>query len=515
MLGIRADRRVMQLLIRGRSVAFPVGAAVRLAFLQLPSATATSDLALGAQPVLVAVDASGFIVPGSRTITATPDVGGATNTTAGTDVNGIAAFSGLQLNTIGGSPVTTRTLTFSSPGLTSITAQTIVSDACAGGDADICALRNIGSCEILLDAIAGVTGDGANITAINDLSGKGRTITLPDGTIPFTSTKWNGALPAWQFIRASLKRIMINGGTGTPPYPTLPGPMTLCFVMDQLTNVGGPMNLYRDNSAINTVGFMQAGGGWALYDGIVANSALFSAANVTGKVARLDVHNGVASLIRVTDTEEVLNPGNTAMQMGQHYIGSNSANNAGVSAIMAMYVLYSKALSATERDQVVAIMKKRYPGIANPTLGHGPILSASSVIDGITVTVAQVSPFVGSQFTSTELYHHTIVIRFSSPLRQFALTQLSTEFSGGQANGAALIACDDFGTGGGPNGIVNWKAAAVYQNYANVPGERLAVRYDAGFSCVVISNLGINQATYGTIRSLWDNGRFWLVGEPL
>lgn len=509
------DRRVISMLGRRRGSLVQTGPAVRVYVIQQPSTTATSGVAIVQQPVVVVLDAFGNLLQiAGIQITATVDIGTLSGTvTVGTNALGIATFTNLAFAVLGGSPVSSRTLTFTATGLVAGAANAVlVSDT---GASDIDGLVGIGNCEILIDAIAGVTGDGTNITAITDLSGKNRTITRPDGVIPFTATKWNGNQPAWQFVAATKHRMQVVAASGAPPYATLPQPMTVVTLLDQFLNTTNQPNLYRDATPIHTVGFMDFGGAWGIFDGTILDSPIFSAVSQPGKVIRIDVHNGAASLIRATDDVSSGDAGNTAGSLAAYFIGSDGfTNNFAASLIQAVHILYSKALSTAEQNTVVAILKKRYGGIVPPSSGHGPILSASSVIDGVTVTVEMASAFAGPDFSSTDLYSHTLVFRFSSPLRQFAITQKTNEYDGsiGVTNAPTLVACDGYSPS---TGIVNPHATYGYTYFGNVLNERGAVRYDAGFSVAVLRNAGINFATYGWLRSLWTDARFWRVGEPL
>lgn len=488
-----------------------VGPPVRVYVVQQPSSSATTAVALVQQPVVGILDASGNLVQQAGVlVTATVDIGTISGSvTALTNAAGFAIFTTLTFDVAAGVPFGSRTLTFASAGLASATATVTVSDA---GASDIAALVAIGNCEILIDAKSGVVGDGVHATGVTDLSGKNRTLTMPDGNVPFTPTQWDAATPAFRFTAAVKRRILINSGTGVPPYPVaIPVPISVVSVLDGLINTGHTPNLYRDN-VFKSVGYVDAGGQWAMFDGTVWDTT-FNVSALTGKVIRIDVHDGAASVMAATDAELTGDTGVGSGGIGQYYVGGESANTSPLEATQAMHILYSKHLSLAERNLIRQIIKARYPGIAPaPTLGHGPILSTNSVIDGVTVTM-QLGVFTGANFSSTDLYLHQIVLRFSSALRKFAVTQLTGEFdlTAGTANGATIIACDDY-VNGAP---VNWHAATTFSDFVNAPGEREAVQYDPGFSCVVIRNFAINLATFGFLKSVWTDAHFWLVGEPL
>lgn len=223
-------------------------------------------------------------------------------------------------------------------------------------------LKSIASWALILDATAGLTLSGGNIGTLIDTSGNTVTVSLPDGAIASSATKWRSAQSAWAFDATTKHRIQI-GGDAT--WSTLTKPFTVFSVMDGLTDDGShDGNIYRDNTQVASVGFINHANGksWSLYDGTVFDST-FNASNRSGPTVRVDVHNGASSAIWANGTKQTGNAGTTARNLGTFYIGSNSANNAPVGGTQAFFGIVASALTDGDITSIVTVLRSMFTGI--------------------------------------------------------------------------------------------------------------------------------------------------------
>lgn len=139
------------------------------------------------------------------------------------------------------------------------------------------------------------------------------------------------------------------------------------------------------------------------------------------------------------------------------------------------------------------------------TPGHGPILVASSTIDGIEVTVTNwvVSGDPAADFGSNAPATQIQVISFSQPIRKFEMTMIGAPTF---PNYRVAFGCQGLSPAGTIEGGVT---GAGWDSTEG--GVRKSMRYDAGFDTVVLRNTLSNVGG----STLVKNARFWLVGEPL
>jgi hypothetical protein len=221
---------------------------------------------------------------------------------------------------------------------------------------DIEALKAIGSCELIIDSIAGMSHNGVNVTALVDQSGNSRTITLTNAPLA-TATKWGGTLPAMEFVGASIHRLTVAALAG------LLQPFSVVMVVDQLKRpAGADANIYRGVSG-GAVGYLISvnPGAWSLYAGSVFSSASVNEGTANAKHIRTDVLSGASSFIGKGTSREACSVGTQGI-IGNLSIGSFGAGSP-VSMILAAMVIYSKALSAGEQNAIVTTLSARYPGI--------------------------------------------------------------------------------------------------------------------------------------------------------
>lgn len=229
-------------------------------------------------------------------------------------------------------------------------------------DSSLSALRAVSPWALMIDATEGVTDDGhGNVATVTDLSGNHVTVSLVSNIPLYGPTKWRGAQPAIQFQAGNHHRLQVGGDAS---WTTILGPFTVITILDAFSDDGThDANIYRDNSAINSVGYIAiAGGQWNLYDGTIFGSA-FTQANRPGPNIRIDVHNGAASAIWANGTKQVGDAGTSARALGTFFIGSNTANLAPMNGIMPFFGVIPSAISDVQADSIISILRARYQDI--------------------------------------------------------------------------------------------------------------------------------------------------------
>lgn len=177
-------------------------------------------------------------------------------------------------------------------------------------------------------------------------------------------------------------------------------------------------------------------------------------------------------------------------------------------------ILFARALSLAERTTTERYLCARwgvqYGCPPNPPTYRGPILLASSVIDGVTVTVDY---FVTAGCTSgladmhsSELYHHTLVFRFSSAIRSFQITQLCAEHPEIQSF-TSLTACDGY-----DNSTEVFTGIHAAASFSGLPGDLEQLDYTAGYQVVVVRNNSI-APDYGYSFAGYKNAKFLKVTD--
>lgn len=232
-------------------------------------------------------------------------------------------------------------------------------DGGAPAPTEIEQLRNIGNCELLLDAIEGMTFaiSGApavmRVATVTDLSGNARPVVTQNtfGSV----TEWDGAaVAACRFDETQSTRFTVNNFV-------VPQPCTVITVLKAMTG-SASQNMYRDDN-LGAVGYLLAPTKfWTIYGGTVFSST-FTEGNSPGRHIRIDVFNGAQSLITRTASEQAGNAGAALGFSGRLNIGCGHSFLAKINMTVGAFIVYSKALSLAERDTVRAILSNRYPGV--------------------------------------------------------------------------------------------------------------------------------------------------------
>jgi hypothetical protein len=209
------------------------GSATSLVFMNTLQTTAQAGIALDPQPVVQVRDAFGNNVAGTRPISVAASTGSLNgNTTVATNANGTASFSGLALTgTIG-----SRTLTFSSSGLTSLTSNSIT--LTAGPAASLVVDVQPASAFIAGDELTGSGGgfptvtvkDAYNNAVSTTINATGVGFTMfGDGSVTSLPTDGNGtAVFADLMVEQAGNDLRVNFAAGgvsanTDPFNVNPG----------------------------------------------------------------------------------------------------------------------------------------------------------------------------------------------------------------------------------------------------------------------------------------------------
>lgn len=221
------------------------------------------------------------------------------------------------------------------------------------------ALKAIAPMALMIDAIAGMAGDGTKLTSISDLSGNGKTITIDDagGHSPrFGPTRWNSAQPAMGLISGNNYQVVVSS-------LVVPQPFTVVMLLQNFASdiAGASQNIYRD--AAGAVGYCITGTTvWSLFAGSVLSST-FTAAASQGRRCRIDVVNGASSFICRGSTEQSGDAGSGSAINGNMAIGAGPAATAPITAEMPFFAIYSSALTAVQRAKALSLLQLRYSGI--------------------------------------------------------------------------------------------------------------------------------------------------------
>jgi hypothetical protein len=223
-------------------------------------------------------------------------------------------------------------------------------------------LRAISNLEFAVDVAACsiLTGGGA-LAALVDHSGKDVTITLGQGggghDPVYQAAGWaitGGTMPRLVFDHDAQNWFLID-------LPTFAQPHTVVLVFDGFAVTGA-----GQHNAVNLGGAVHyRNAAWSIFAGSIANSAFLSSdvAN-QGKLIRIDVANGVASRIyRGSTASAALNTGGGGSVAGFTAIGARYDGVDAATMKLAAVAIYSKALDATERGDVIAGFAARYPGL--------------------------------------------------------------------------------------------------------------------------------------------------------
>lgn len=226
-----------------------------------------------------------------------------------------------------------------------------------GAKGALARLRAIGGCELLIDAISGMTINAGVVQSLTDLSGKGRAITIVNAPAA-TLTTWNGAQPAIRCTVGVPMRLNV----------TMPVPMAVYTMVAVIQGLGvgaADSSFYRDSNN-NAISYVRAGtADWALYNGVVFAST-FTTANSAGRYVRIDVQNTATSLICRSGTEQAGDAGFSrgGIVTNPLNIGTGGGGSAPLVCDLAAFAIYSKALSVAERAKVITVLAARYSGVS-------------------------------------------------------------------------------------------------------------------------------------------------------
>jgi hypothetical protein len=146
--------------------------------------------------------------------------------------------------------------------------------------------------------------------------------------------------------------------------PNLTAPLTVVIVCEELGVGTSDGNLYRDQSA-RAVGYLSGGNTWSIFSGAGFTSAALYSQNrdrvpPNGPTAlpcvRLDLYDGASSLISNNGTEVTGSiSGSGTILGGTFHIGNGvTAVTTAAKFLMYEFLVFSKALSPTERAQIMA-----------------------------------------------------------------------------------------------------------------------------------------------------------------
>lgn len=423
------DRRMIRAVARaGIAGNFPIGAPVRMVIVLQPPGSAIAGQVLSSAPVVAFMDAYGNLVSNiGIMVTAAPSSGTMSGTTVVASGSGGAQFTNLIFDDIANTIVSTRTITFSAPGFASVVSTGVVVTKA--------------SLKLWLEADYGVVdAAGAALTSWADRSPSGGNMTPGTGmTAPvYRATGFGGAtLPYWEFNNAH--------GMKTPSLAALGlGDFTVFLVgLREVADTNG--NWYE---VFSTTGFgtpITQGlrpNGPALYDArqptitLLESSYNEGGAWLTTNVRKLFRHesdglnaghklfdNGVQKVFSGNPLTN--NPGTTlpllsSFHVGYRDSGTPSLNLRGkIAAIMA----FTPKLSNAEAQSVELYLQKWLAaGPATPAAFRGPILLASQVIDGVTVTVSLWQSSGTPDFASSDSSYGKLIFNFSEPIKRFRAT---------------------------------------------------------------------------------------------
>lgn len=220
-------------------------------------------------------------------------------------------------------------------------------------------LRAISNLEYAIDAeISTELSMAGVVTDIIDHSGNDVAATMIAGHEPtYQAAGWaitGGTKPRWVFDHDAQQWFTID-------LRTFAQPITVILVFDGYAVTGA-----GQHNAVNLGGSVYyRNAAWSIFAGSIANSG-FASSDVAnqGKLIRIDIANGVNSKIyRGSTASGALNPGGggsvaTFTAIGARYDGVDATTMK-----LAAVAIYSKALDATERANVIAGFAARYPGL--------------------------------------------------------------------------------------------------------------------------------------------------------
>lgn len=223
-------------------------------------------------------------------------------------------------------------------------------------------LRAISNLEFAVDVAAcAVLSGGGALIGIDDHSGKDVEVTLGVGggthDPAYQSAGWaitGGTMPQLAFDHTAQQWFLFN-------LPTLPQPLSVVLVFDGYAVTGD-----GQHNAVNLGGSVYyRNAAWSIFAGSIANSGFASTTPANqGKLIRIDVANGAASHIYRGSTDSgALNPGAGGSAAGFTAVGARYDGVDATTMKLVAVAIYSKALDATERANIIAGFAARYPGL--------------------------------------------------------------------------------------------------------------------------------------------------------
>lgn len=426
------DRRVIRAVTRAAVLGnFPIGAPVRMIVVLQPPGSAVTGQALSQAPIVAFMDAYGNIVPNvGASVTAAPSSGTMSGTTTVVvDGTGYATFSNLIFDDIANTIISTRTITFSCAGFSAlISTSVVVTDS---------------TIKLWLEADYGVVdANGAALTTWSDRSPSGGHMTPGAGmTAPVYRSSGLGGisnLPYWEFNNAhgmstallaalaladfsvfmvGLREVADSNGNWYEVFSTTPAgaPIT------QGLRPNGP-SIYAARQPVITLleSSRNSGASWLTTnvrklfrhdcDGTNAGHLLYDSGVVVGFASNaLFANPGVSA------------PLTSSFHVGFRDSGTPTLNLRGKISVL---IAASPKPSALKAASVESYLTTKWLGGAqtNPVASRGPILLASSVIDGVTVDVLGWQSSATPDFKSSDNQYGKLIFRFSEPIKRFRAT---------------------------------------------------------------------------------------------
>lgn len=426
-----ADRRMIRSVVKSGSVGnFPIGAPLRMVVMAQPPGSAITGAALSPAPAVAFMDAYGNTVANTgAVVTATPSAGTLSGTTVVQAGALGAEFDNLIFDDIANTIVSTRTITFSCPGFSDVTSSGVVVTK--------------SSLKLWLEADYGVVdASGAALTSWADRSPSGGHMTPGTGmTAPvFRSSGFGGVsnLQYWEFANAH--------GMKTPSLAALALADFSVFIVGLREVADSNGNWYEV--------FSTTGAGAPITQGLRPNGPAIYAARQPAAIllesSRNDAGTWLTTNVRKLFRHEMdgLNAGHQLYDSGvQKVFGSNPAatdpglvppltssfhvgyRDSGTPSLnlrgkIAALMAFTPRLTAAEASSVESYLTTKWLGAAqtNPVAFRGPILLASQVIDGVTVTVSQWAASGIPDFASTDNVYGKLIFSFSEPIKRFRAT---------------------------------------------------------------------------------------------
>lgn len=421
-----ADRRMIRGVTGAPPGNIPIGPPVRMVIMQQPPTGAISGSVLSTSPVVGFQDIYGNIVPNAgANVTAAPSVGTMSGTlVVAADASlGAATFANLIFDDIANAMMSSRTITFSCPGFANVVSNAV--------------LVNKASLKFWVEADFGVVdANGAAMTTWADRSPSGANVSpAPTKSAPiFRSSGFGGiaGLPYWDFLNshaaktAMLAALRVTTTTEFYVFQRDPADANcaIALLLSDTIDQG-----IQDSAASAYASRWNAGhtilleSSYSVGTWLPKGSRQIVRQEMGGTHATHKVFlNGAQQLLA---DQFVNNPGAVQSSDVEVHLGYRDVALPGFDLLgqIAAALVFTPALNATEITAVEAYLAKWLAaGPAVPISGHGPILFASQVIDGVTVTVSGWHSSGTPDFASSDYQYGRLVFTFSEPIKRFRAT---------------------------------------------------------------------------------------------